>query len=42
LKTANTDLDLPANTYISKGTLKRTFTDAAGKTYNLYAGTPIV
>jgi hypothetical protein len=43
LKTANADLDLPANTYISKGTLKRTFTDAAtGKNYNLYAGTPIV
>jgi hypothetical protein len=42
LKAANPDLDLPANTYISKGTLKRTFTDATGKTYNLYAGTPIV
>lgn len=42
LKTANADLDLPANTYISKGTLRRTFTDAAtGKNYNLYAGTPI-
>jgi hypothetical protein len=42
LKTANADLDLPAATYISKATLKRTFTDATGKTYNLYAGTPIV
>jgi hypothetical protein len=42
LKTANADLDLPANTYISKATLKRTFTSTAGQTYNLYAGTPIV
>jgi hypothetical protein len=42
LKTANADLDLPAATYISKGTLKRTFTDNAGKNYSLYAGTPIV
>jgi hypothetical protein len=42
LKAPNTDLDLPANTYISKATLKRTFTDVAtGKTYSLYAGTPI-
>lgn len=42
LKSANTDLDLPANTYISKATLKRTFVDAAtGKNYNLYAGTPV-
>jgi hypothetical protein len=42
LKAANLDLDLPANTYISKATLKRTFTDVAtGKTYSLYAGTPI-
>jgi hypothetical protein len=42
LKVANADLDLPAATYISKATLKRTFTDNAGKSYNLYAGTPIV
>jgi hypothetical protein len=43
LKTANTDLDLPAATYISKATLKRGFSDAAtGKNYSLYAGTPIV
>ncbi len=42
LKAANTDLDLPANTYISKKTLKRTFADTAtGKNYNLYAGTPV-
>lgn len=42
LKAPNTDLDLPAATYISKATLKRTFTDAAtGKNYSLYAGTPI-
>jgi hypothetical protein len=38
-----TDLDLPAATYISKKTLKRTFVDAAtGKNYSLYAGTPLV
>jgi hypothetical protein len=37
------DLGLPAATYISKTTLRRTFVDAAtGKNYNLYAGTPIV
>jgi hypothetical protein len=42
LKTANLDLELPAATYISKATLKRTFTDATGKSYTLYAGTPIV
>lgn len=42
LKTANLDLELPAATYISKTTLKRTFTDNTGKSYNLYAGTPIV
>jgi hypothetical protein len=43
LKVANTDLDLPAATYISKATLKRGFTDAAtGKNYTLYAGTPVV
>jgi hypothetical protein len=43
LVAANTDLDLPAATYISKKTLKRGFTDAAtGKNYSLYAGTPIV
>jgi hypothetical protein len=42
LKAANADLDLPAATYISKATLKRTFTDVAtGKNYSLYAGTPI-
>jgi hypothetical protein len=42
LKAANLDLDLPANTYISKATLKRTFTDVAtGKNYHLYAGTAI-
>lgn len=40
---AQTDLDLPAATYISKATLKRTFVDSAtGKNYSLYAGTPIV
>lgn len=42
LKTANLDLELPAATYISKATLKRSFTDNAGKSYTLYAGTPIV
>lgn len=42
LVTANTDLDLPAATFISKATLKRSFVDAAtGKNYHLYAGTPI-
>lgn len=36
----NTDLDLPAATYISKKTLKRTFVDpTTGKNYTLYAGT---
>lgn len=38
-----TDLGLPAATFISKATLKRTFVDGAtGKNYSLYAGTPIV
>jgi hypothetical protein len=41
LKTANADLDLPAATYISKATLKRTFTEGTNS-YSLYAGTPII
>jgi hypothetical protein len=43
LKVANTDLDLPAATFIGKGTLKRTFSDVAtGKDYHVYAGTPLI
>lgn len=39
----NTDLDLPAATYIKKATLKRTFLDSTtGKNYSLYSGKPIV
>lgn len=39
LVAANTDLDLPAATFISKKTLKRSFVDpATGKNYSLYAG----
>jgi hypothetical protein len=40
LKAANTDLDLPAATYISKATLKRTFSEGT-QNFTLYAGTPI-
>lgn len=37
-----TDLGLPAATYINKATLKRTFVDSGtGKNYSLYAGTPL-
>jgi hypothetical protein len=39
LKTANVELDLPAATYISKATLKRTYTETAtGKSYSIYGG----
>ncbi len=37
----NTDLDLPAATYISKASLKRGFTSSGGKYYTLYSGTPV-
>ncbi len=41
LAAANTDLDLPANVYINKKTLKRTYTSSSNnKTYVLYGGKP--
>lgn len=38
---ANTDLGLPAATYISKASLKKGFTSSGGKNYTLYSGTPV-
>jgi hypothetical protein len=41
LSAANTDLDLPANTFINKATLKRSYTSTENnKTYVLYGGQP--
>jgi hypothetical protein len=37
----NTDLDLPAATYISKASLKKGFTSSGGKYYTVYAGKPV-
>jgi hypothetical protein len=37
----NTDLDLPAATYISKASLRKGFTSSGGKYYTVYAGKPV-